>query len=148
MSENNQLNKSEELKVQLTLVNEHVLFEAKTDQECPVMIDYTPPLGDNLGFTSLELLLMSLASCMGTAVLTFLRRMHKEIQSLSIQAKGNRRSEHPTCFKNIHVHLVIKSEHLAEEEVVKVIKMAEETYCPVYAMVKGNVEILTDFEIE
>jgi hypothetical protein len=54
--------KSKELKTSIRLLNEKLHFEGKADGNEPVSIDYTPPLCDNLGYTSLELLLLSLSS--------------------------------------------------------------------------------------
>lgn len=67
--------KSKELTASIKLLNEKLHFQGMVDGNEPISIDYTPPLGDNLGYTSLELLLLSLSSCVGSAVLTFLRRM-------------------------------------------------------------------------
>ena len=61
--------KSKELNISLNLVNDRLHFIGQTGNCDPVSIDYTPPLGDNLGYTSLELFLMSFASCIGSAVL-------------------------------------------------------------------------------
>jgi putative redox protein len=57
----------------------------------PISIDYTPPLGDDLGYTSLELLLLSLSSCVGSSVLTFLRKMKKTITGCKIYCRGIRK---------------------------------------------------------
>ena len=73
------IDKSMELKTTIQLLNEKLHFEGKVDGNEPVSIDYTPPLGDNLGYTSLELFLLSLSSCTGSAILVFLRKMKKSI---------------------------------------------------------------------
>lgn len=93
--------KSKELNSTIKLINEKLHFEASIGDNKAISIDYTPPLGDNMGYTSLELLLLSLSSCVGSAVLTFLRKMRKTITGCEIQANGIRREEHPTCFKHI-----------------------------------------------
>ena len=41
-----------ELKTTIQLLNEKLHFEGKVVGNEPVSIDYTPPLGDNLGYTS------------------------------------------------------------------------------------------------
>jgi putative redox protein len=133
--------KSIELNSSITLVNSKLHFNAIVENNEPISIDYTPPLGDNLGYTSLELLLLSLSSCVGSAVLTFLRKMKKNITGCEINAHGIRRTEHPTCFKNIIITINIKSTDTSDDEIEKVIELAEERYCPVWAMLKGNVEI-------
>ncbi len=133
--------KSVELNSSVNLINERLHFKAMVEGNDPISIDYTPPLGDNLGYTSLELLLLSLSSCVGSAVLTFLRRMKKTITGCEINARGIRREEHPTCFKNIILTINLKSADASDEDLEKVIQLAEEKYCPVWAMLKGNVEI-------
>ena len=135
--------KSKELTATTTLVNNKLNFIGKVDGNNPISIDYTPPLGDNLGYTSLELLLMSLSSCMGSAVLTFLRRMNKTILNCEMNAKGFRREEHPTGFSRIIVEFVFTSPDLSEEDVTKMLALAEEKYCPVWSMIKGNTEVET-----
>jgi len=136
------INKSKELKASIKLINDKLHFEGNVEGNQPVSIDYVPPFGDNLGYTSLELFLLSLSSCLGSAVLLFLRRMNKTITGFSINAHGIRKEDHPTCFKTITLEININSKDCSLDDLNKVIKMAEDTYCPVWAMVKGNVEII------
>jgi putative redox protein len=137
------IDKSKELEAKLVLLNNKLHFNGTVEGNQPISIDYIPPIGDGLGYTSLELLLLSFASCLGSALLTFLRRMQKNITGFEIKANGVRNTEHPTGFKTITLEIIIKSDNTTEVEVIKLIKMAEETYCPVWAMVKGNVKIET-----
>lgn len=139
--------KSFELFTTLELVNDRLHFMGSVENNQPISIDYTPPLGDNLGYTSLELLLLSLSSCLGSSMLTFLRRMKKNITAFSIQSTGIRRQEHPTAFETISLQIEITSEDVNEEEVSRVLKLSEETYCPVWALLKGNVAIEVNFNI-
>ncbi len=135
------IDKSKELNASVCLVNQKLQFMGNVENNDPVSIDYTPPLGDNLGYTSLELLLLSLSSCIGTAVLTFLRKMKKTINGCEITASGIRREEHPTCFRTIFLTINLKSPDTSSDDFQKVLKLSEETYCPVWALLKGNVEI-------
>lgn len=139
--------KSHELTATVRLVNDKLHFEGIADKNDPVSIDYTPPLGDNLGYTSLELLLLSLSSCVGSAVLTFLRKMKKDIRACEISARGIRRTTHPTGFSTIELRINLTSANTAAEDLQKVLMLSEETYCPVWAMLKGNVEIKTSWTI-
>lgn len=133
--------KSKELNSTIKLVNNKLHFMGSVGDNDPISIDYIAPLGDDLGYTSLELLLLSLSSCLGSAMLTFLRRMNKSINGFEIQAKGYRKEEHPTGFKSIHLDLNLTSPDISEEDVKKVINLAEEKYCPVWSMIKGNTTI-------
>lgn len=141
------VDKSKEVYSSVKLVNDRLHFMGTVDGNDPVSIDYIAPLGDNLGYTSLELLLLSLTSCVGSSVLTFLRRMNKTILDCEITAKGLRREEHPTGFKSILVEILIKSPDVTDQEMIKMIALAEDKYCPVYSMIKGNTDVHTDFKI-
>lgn len=139
--------KSKELNSTITLLNNKLHFTGTAGSNEPVSIDYISPLGDDQGYTSLELLLLSFSSCLGSAVLTFLRRMNKTISACEIQSMGLRNQDHPTGFKSIHVNILLTSPDVTEADMNKVIALAEEKYCPVWAMIKGNTIVETSFSI-
>ena len=139
--------KTKELKASISLVNEKLNFRGSAEGNDPVSIDYFPPLGDNLGYTSLELLLLSLSSCVGSSVLTFLRRMNRHISSFEIYATGTRREEHPLGFRLIRLEIKLGSPDATAADLEKVISLSEEKYCPVYSMIKGNCEVIISYVI-
>jgi len=142
------MDKSKEVSAGLKLVNDKVKFIGTVDNNQPISIDYIPPVGDNQGYTSLELLLLSLSSCVGTSVLTFLRRMHKSVTGFEVKSGGIRKEEHPTGFRTISLEIIITSPDVTDDDMNKVIKMTEETYCPVWSMLKGNTMINVRYRIE
>ncbi|HOW10377.1 MAG TPA: OsmC family protein [Bacteroidales bacterium] len=139
--------KSKELRSTIKLINDKLLFKGTVGDNTPISIDYIAPLGDDMGYTSLELLLLSLSSCLGSAMLTFLRRMHRAITGFEMHARGLRKEEHPTGFSRIFLDIHITSPDATEQEVKKVISMAEEKYCPVWSMIKGNTTVETAFTV-
>jgi putative redox protein len=141
------MDKSKELTASIRLINDKLNFAGTVEGNAPVSIDYTPPLGDNQGYTSLELLLLSLSSCLGSSALTFLRRMGKTITAFDIKSKGIRKQEHPSGFSLIIMEMYIRSENLTEEEVDKVVGLSEATFCPVWSMLKGNVTVEVKYNI-
>jgi putative redox protein len=141
------LDKSKELAVSLDLLNDKLHFEGSVKGNELISIDYIPPFGDNLGYTSLELLLLSLSSCFGSSILVLLRKMTKNIIGLDIVATGIRKEEHPTGFRSITIILNLKSRNVSSEDLDGVIKLAKESYCPVWSMLKGNVEIEVRYNI-
>ncbi|NTW31326.1 MAG: OsmC family protein [Bacteroidetes bacterium] len=143
----NIIDKSKELNTSINLINDKLNFKGIAGDNIPVSIDYILPLGDNLGYTSLELFLLSFSSCVGSSVLTFLRKMKKTITGFEIHSKGIRNEEHPTGFKTIFMEINIKSTDINEDDLNKVIQLSEEKYCPVWAMIKGNVEIDVKYKI-
>lgn len=106
-----------------------------------VQFDMPPPFGDDDGFTGLESLLASLGGCSGHTVLFLLGKMGKTIEKLEVQATGQRREEHPKVLTSIELQYNLKGNNLDASTVEKAIRMAEEKYCPVWAMLKNNVAI-------
>lgn len=140
------IEKSKELKASIKLINDKLQFKGEVDGNEPIQIDYIPPLGDNLGYTSLELLLLSLSSCFASAVLVLLRKMKKTITAFDIKASGIRKEEHPTGFKTISLTINIQSPDVTDEEMNKVIELSD-GICPVLSMLKGNVKIIQAYNI-
>ncbi len=137
------------LEVSLKTVNDKVRFSATAGENPEVLIDYFPPFGDGEGYTSLELLLISFASCASTSVLGYLRSiLKKNVSSLQAKADGAVRADHPKALKSINLALSIRSEDVVEDDVEMALKAAEGRICPVWAMLKGNVEISVSFSIE
>lgn len=129
------------------LVNDKLLYKCVTGDNPPIYTDYIPPLGDGGGYMPLQLFLVSMAACTGGVVAPFLRRMGKQVNGLKIQAMGTRRTEHPTGFERIEMDIELKSADATEEDLKKVVQMAKDTYCPVWSMIKGNVEVVTALRV-
>jgi putative redox protein len=130
-----------------TLTNQKLQFKGNAADNPPINIDYVPPLGDGEGYMPLQLLLISLASCSGSTVATLLRKMNKDVSGLQVTANGERRTEHPTGFKTIQLSFAVKSRDIDEADMNKAIQLSEQTFCPVWAMLKNNVEITATYSI-
>lgn len=137
----------EKMDIQVELINQKVKFKTSSRENEAIIIDYIPPVGDGEGYMPLELLLISLASCSGSTVATLLRKMRKNITGFKVNAIGTRREEHPTGFKEIKLIFKVESNDIEISDVEKAIKMSEETFCPVWCMLKNNVEITWDISI-
>ncbi|MFO7656274.1 MAG: OsmC family protein [Bacteroidales bacterium] len=140
------VDKNKHLTASLNLVNDRLLLEGIVEGNTPIAIDYIPPLGDNLGYTSLELMLLSLSSCVATALLVLLRRQGKNIMSFSIKSEGTRRQTHPTAFEEIHLFINIQSSDLTSGEYEKALSMVE-SVCPVWYMIKGSTQVVFHHQI-
>ena len=103
--------------------------------------DYLPPYGDGLSILPLELFLISFGTCVGGVILPLLRRMSKQLSDFQVSVVGKRREEHPLSFEEIILVFTIVSEDVVEEDIDKAMSLAEERICPLWAMIKGNVNI-------
>jgi putative redox protein len=136
------------LTVRLKTIDDKAMFSAEARENPAVVIDYFPPIGAAKGYTSLELLMMSFGSCVCTTLLSLLRyRMKKSIDGISGEVDGIVREEHPKALERISLRLHIRAKDLTETEVREALKNAEDSVCPVWAMIKGNVALDIETEI-
>lgn len=130
------------------LVNGKMMFKGTAGEHPPVITDYIPPAGDGEGYMPLELFLVSLSSCLGGALSVLLRKTGKTIDSLSVNAEGVRREQHPTSFEKITLFIRVRSKDITEADVKKAVDISEASVCPVWAMIKGNVKVETNIIAE
>jgi putative redox protein len=137
-----------ELSVRVEL-QEKVRFVGQVSGDQSVVVDYPPPLGEDKGARGgLELLLLSLAACVGQTVVVLLQRMHQPVARCSVEARGTRREEHPTVLTEIALRLSLSGSGLDRGAVARALEMAETTYCPVWAMLKGSTRVTHTVEVE
>lgn len=99
------------------------------------------------GARPLELLLASLATCAGGTLVALLKRGQQPVQALTVTARGERRTEHPTVFTSIALDFVVTGD-LAPEAVNQALQIAETRVCPVWAMLKPTTPITATFRIQ
>jgi putative redox protein len=129
------------LAANLSLINQKLHIRAQAGNFEPIDTDYIPPYGDEKGYMPLQLFLISFGACASGAVLTILRRMQKTITGFDMKISGVRRTEHPTSFSSIKVEYYIKSPDVLQSDVEKALALSEQSICPVWAMIKGNVDV-------
>ena len=136
------------LEASVKLINQKTKFECQVEGKEPVIVDYILPFGDGEGYTSLESLLMSLASCFGSTVkLMINNHLKKQVDGVKVLARGTRKEEHPTSFKSITLKMEIMASDLEAEALDKTIQFAKDSICPVWDMLRNNVEITTEYTI-
>ena len=133
---------TQKIETQTTLVNDRVRFSGKARNNPSVVMDYFPPLGDGEGYTGLEMLLLSLSGCSCTAIKVLLQKMNKTVEGLTVEASGIRQEEAPFAFTRIDLVFSLESPDAGVADLEKAIQLAEASMCPVWAMLKGNVEIV------
>lgn len=113
-----------------------------------VTMDY--PLNGNqttAGPTPLEMLLASLAACSANSLSLLLQRQGQPVQGITVEARGQRRDEHPTVLTSIELSFELKGPGMDEEVVKRALVHAEEKICPVWAMLKAGTPISTNLKI-
>ncbi len=119
-----------------TVVNGHSLI-----------MDAPPELGgDNSGPRPKPLLLSALAGCTGMDVVSILKKMRVEIDSLDIDVEADLTEEQPTHYTSMHVVYIFKGTDLPLDKLEKAVELSRERYCGVSFMYK-NAGIDVTYEI-
>jgi putative redox protein len=129
-------------------LQEKVRFLGRGHGDQAVLIDYPPPLGDDAGLRGgLQLLLMSLAACMGQTAVPLMRKMRLPLTGCTVEARASRREEHPSVLTEIRLLVTVTGRGLDPAAVRKAVDLAKDSYCPVHAMLQGSTPITTDVRV-
>ena len=113
-----------------------------------VVLDYPLQPGPSAGMKPLEMLLSSLAGCIGSTLALLLGRMKQPLQGLEVAVRASRRDEHPTVLTKIDMEFVLRGPGLDPAAVQRALTQSEEKLCPVWAMLKGGTPISATFRID
>ena len=114
-------------------------------------MDYPAEQGRNP--TPLEVPLASLAACAGNTLnLVLCRKMGAKVESLEVEARAQRREEHPTVLTAIELVYRLRGhlggEALETEKVDRALRIAEDQLCPVLAMLRPGTEISSSWQMD
>jgi putative redox protein len=73
--------------------------------------------------------------------------MGKTVSGLKVNAKGIRREQPTVRFERIFIEFIVKSKDVKDADIQKAIQLAEQSVCPVWQMIKNNVEVLPEYKI-
>lgn len=98
--------------------------------------------------TPLELLLASLAGCAAnTLALVLTRKMGIAVESLEVEARAERRAEHPTVLMAIELGYIVKAALLDAAKLDTAVRAAENQLCPVLAMLRRGTKITSAVQL-
>ncbi len=99
------------------------------------------------GLKPLEVLLAALAGCAGNSMAVLLRKLEQPFSGLEVNVKGTRREEHPTVFTQITMEFLVRGKNVEPANVEKALRQSDDLICPVWAMLKPGVKVLSSFSI-
>jgi putative redox protein len=97
--------------------------------------------------TPLEMLLVSVAACTATDVVSILEKKRQDVTDYKVEIAGTRREEYPRFFAKFHIHHIVYGHDVSEQAVAQAIELSDTKYCSVAATVRPTAEITTSFEI-
>ena len=98
--------------------------------------------------TPLEVLVASLAACAANTLnLVLCRRMGARLESLEVEARAERREEHPTVLTAIELVYHLRGGAPDAAMIDRAVRIAEDQLCPVLAMLRPGTQITSSWQI-
>jgi putative redox protein len=97
--------------------------------------------------TPLELLLVSVAACTATDVVSILQKKRQNVTDYRVEITGERRENYPRAFTKFHIHHIVYGSDVSAQAVAQSIELSDTKYCSVAATVKPTAQITTSYEI-
>ena len=104
------------------------------------MDTYEQSGGDDSAQTPKEAVLSGLAGCTAMDIVGILRKMRIDVDSMRIEVEADQTDEHPKVFKNIKMKYIF-SKGADPEKVERAVKLSQEQYCGVSAMIKKSADL-------
>lgn len=104
--------------------------------------------GDNAGFRPMPLLLVGLGGCMGVDVKIILDKMKISFTAMDLEIEADMdESTTPRIYSEIRILFKFKGEALEMDKIEKAIKLAEDKYCNVSAILGKTCRLVYKAEI-
>lgn len=104
--------------------------------------------GGGTGAKPIELVAVALAGCTAFDVITMLRQKHhQKVTGYEVRVEADQAERPPQVFTAVRIHHIVRGLELDEKALKEAIRMSEEKYCSVGAMVKQSAGFETTYEI-
>ena len=110
-----------------------------------VQLNSTEKMGE--AFTPMELFLVALAGCTAMDVQVIMEKQRQKMDKFEVTIRGTRRDEDPRYFESIDIKYSLVGTGLRKDAVERAIRLSQEKYCSVRAMVKDTVKLNVTYAI-
>jgi len=94
----------------------------------------------------MELVLIGLCACTATDVVSILRKKREPFTGVHVHAAAERATEAPTVYKSIKLIYTV-SGRVSRKAAEDAVRLSEEKYCSVSAMLKSTARITTELHL-
>jgi len=91
----------------------------------------------------MEMVLMGLCACTATDVVSILKKKREPLAMLSVHAEAERAAEPPTVYTKIKLVYTVSGK-VTRKSAEDAVRLSEQKYCSVSAMLKSTVTITTE----
>ncbi len=125
-----------------------ITFLGKADSNHWITMDGPEEFGgSNAGTRPKELLLIALGGCTGSDVAAILQKKKIKLDGFDMNISADVQETHPQVYTKIHLEYVFYGKGIPKEAVERAIKLSQDTYCSVTAMLQKAVEISHSYNI-
>ncbi|NJD57884.1 MAG: osmotically inducible protein OsmC [Anaerolineales bacterium] len=104
-------------------------------------------LADNPGISPMELVLVGLAGCTGVDIVDILVKKRQPLRGLKVKVRGKKAEDFPKVYREIEVEYLIFGKDIDPKAVEHAIRLSEEKYCSVSAMLRSSADIRSTYQI-
>jgi putative redox protein len=120
-------------------------FAATTGSEHHMLLD---DAAGGTGPKPIELIAAGLAGCTAFDVITILRqKYHQKLTGYEVRVEADQAERPPQVFTAVRIHHVVTGYEIDPAAIEGAIRLSEEKYCSVGAMIKKSAELHTTYEI-
>ena len=101
----------------------------------------------NTGPKPIDLVAIGLAGCTAFDVINILRKKRQQVTDYKVTVEADQASDPPQVFTDVRIHHILTGVDIRPEAVKEAIRLSEEKYCSVGAMVEKCAKIHVTFEI-
>lgn len=124
-------------------------FVARSDSNHWTTLDWSVKSGGTDAASSpMETVLMALGACSAIDIVTILEKARTPVESFRVELSAERSEVHPRVFTKIAVEYVVKGAGIKPAALERAMKLSEEKYCSVTAMLRDVARIKTSYRIE
>ncbi|MDI3516746.1 MAG: putative redox protein [Thermotogota bacterium] len=124
-------------------------FYSRTPSGHDVFLDSSPKVGGtDTAARPMEHLLIALMGCTGMDVVSILEKMRVDGYTFDLVCEYERAEDHPKVYTKINLKYVFKGENLPKDKLEKAVKLSQEKYCSVSAMLKKAVDLTYEIVVE
>jgi putative redox protein len=110
-----------------------------------IQLDSSKQMGK--AFTPMELFLVALAGCTAMDVEWIMERQRQKLNHFDISINGTRRKEDPKYYDKIDIRYSLAGDSVRKDAVERAIRLSQEKYCSVRAMLKDSVKLNITYTI-
>ena len=131
-------------RIELETVAAGLRFRATAGSGQSTVVDSGPGM---VAPSPIEMLLISLASCHAMDVIGILRKKRQRVTAYVVEARGERRAEHPRAFTRIELVHRVTGHGVSLQAVEDAARLSETKYCSVHHSLSPAIEMLSRCEV-